>query len=144
MTYHKRPMQVRKCAHCRAKFESNHRSRLYCSSSCNTLAWRARQPAVEPAASAAAGEGAGALSLSAQNVGVLAFGAALGTAAVQGGTALWQEATQGGTPFNRILAELQSLGQRMDRLAPPGPGSCPPPCGPCRAPRCRCCWERPC
>ena len=119
MTYHKRPLQVRKCAHCRAKFETNHKSRLYCSNSCNTLAWRARQPAAEPAALAGAGEGRGALALSAQNVGVLALGSAIGTAAVQGSTALWQHATQGGTPQDLLLAEVRALRHDVARLGVP-------------------------
>lgn len=126
MTYHKRPVQTRKCAHCRTKFESNHKSRLYCCQSCNTLAWRARQLAAEPATPAGAGEGAVSLALSAQNVGLLALGSALGTAAVQGGTALWQQATQGGTPLDWVLAEVQALRRQVAALdAPPRIGFLP-------------------
>lgn len=125
MTYHKRPLQQRACAHCEAPFESNHQSRMYCSQSCNTLAWRARQPAKQstPAKRTEESNTAGRVDLafSAQNVGMLALGTALGTAAVQGTTALWQQATQGGSDLDLLRAEVRQLRQelRAYRLGPP-------------------------
>ena len=123
MTYHKRPLQTRKCAHCRTKFESNHKSRLYCSQSCNTLAWRARQVPKQAGSAAEqapqpAGGGPATLGFSAQNVGVLALGAALGTAAVQGTAALWQQATQGGSDLDVLRAEVRQLRQAVQALHP--------------------------
>jgi len=118
MTYHKRPLQQRACAHCEAPFESNHQSRMYCSQSCNTLAWRARQPAKrteEPNAT-----GRAELEFSVQNVGLLALSTALGTAAVQGTTALWQQATQGGSDLDLLRAEVRQLRQEL-RAYRPGP-----------------------
>lgn len=127
MTYHKRPVETCKCAHCEAPFQSNHKSRLYCSQSCNTLAWRARQPprTTGPAEQAPENVGGGpaTLKLSAQNVGVLALGTALGTAAVQGSTALWQQATQGGSDLDLLRAEVRQLRQALQAFHPGSPPS---------------------
>lgn len=42
MAYKRRQPVFRTCKHCKAVFESNHKSRIYCSSSCNTLSWMKR------------------------------------------------------------------------------------------------------
>lgn len=118
MTYHKRPATVRRCAHCRTRFESTHKSRLYCCQSCNTLAWKARQGpagAAKPPRSASRA----ALDLSAQTIGVVTLGAALGSLAAQGGTYLAQQFTQGGSDWERLRAELRQL--RQDLGGPPVP-----------------------
>ncbi|WP_201987223.1 hypothetical protein [Hymenobacter rubidus] len=95
MAYHKRPAQARACAHCGAVFSAAHKSRRYCSSSCNTLAWRARRalagplapaPRAVPEAPPAAEAGPQALDFSFRNVGVIAVGTAVGQLAVQAGT----------------------------------------------------------
>lgn len=128
MTYHKRPAVTRNCAHCRTKFESTHKSRLYCCQSCNTLAWRARQAtAVAPTQHRAqAGEpGPPSLALTAQNVGVLA----LGNLAAQGTVAVFQHLGQGGSSPELLLAEVRQLRQDLG-LAPavgvPKGGALPP------------------
>ena len=129
MTYHKRPLQTRKCAHCRTKFESNHKGRKYCCQSCNTLAWRARQlpPLTRPAGQAAENPaGPATLAFSAQNIGMVVLGTALGTAAVQGTTALWQQATRGGSDLDVLRAEVRQLHQAVLALHPGG-GPVPPP-----------------
>lgn len=115
MTYHKRPVVTRKCAHCRTKFEAAHKSRLYCCQSCNTLAWRARQPKDSASAksSAATEPSSNSLALTAQNVGVVA----LGTLAAQGTTALLQHLLPAESPQGLLLAELRQLRQDLG-LAP--------------------------
>ena len=129
MTYHKRPLQQRACAHCEALFESNHQSRMYCSQSCNTQAWRARQPAKRSTPAKQTEEptvtGRADLAFSAQNVGMLALGTALGTAAVQGTAALWQQAAQGGSDLDLLRAEVRQLRQELRAArtgAPPADG----------------------
>jgi ribosomal protein S27AE len=116
MTYHKRPMEQRKCAHCKAKFLASHKSRLYCSQSCNTLAWRARQQAQTASVAEPTGQkeqvSKTTLELSAQNVGMLALGSALGTVAVQGTTAL----LQGGSDLDLLRAEIRQLRQEVRAL----------------------------
>ena len=105
MTYHKRPMQTRKCAHCRTKFESNHKSRLYCCQSCNTLAWRARHGATAAEARPNAARPVGGdLPFSAQTVGVVAAG----TLAANAGTYLAQQLWQGGTETEVLRAEVKA------------------------------------
>lgn len=126
MTYHKRPLVKRRCAHCDAKFEAAHKSRLYCCQSCNTLAWRARQPAATAPDRAQAGEVvSSSLALTAQNVGVLA----LGHLAAQGTVAVVQHFVQGGSPQDQLLAEVRQLRQDLG-LAPavgaPAVGTLPP------------------
>ena len=119
MTYHKRSAVVRKCAHCRTKFESNHKSRLYCCQSCNTLAWKARQGPAGAAKPTRPPVGA-SLDLSAQTVGVVALGSALGALAVEGGTYLAQQLTQGGSDFELLRADVRQLRQDLGLpIAPP-------------------------
>ena len=112
MTYHKRSAVKRKCAHCHSKFESNHKSRLYCCQSCNTLACRARRgrPAVAKPQKPAFGA---PLELSAQTIGVVTLGATLGSLAAQGGTYLAQQLTQGGSDFELLRAEVRHLRQEL-------------------------------
>ena len=105
VTYHKRPLQTRKCAHCRTKFKSNHKSRLYCCQSCNTLAWRARHGATAAEARTnAAWPVGGDLAFSAQTVGVVAAG----TLAANAGTYLAQQLWQGGTETEVLRAEVKA------------------------------------
>jgi len=112
MPYQKRSPVKRKCAHCGTKFESTHKSRIYCCQSCNTLAWRARQDRFDAKAPVAAAP-AGSLDLTIQNVGVVALGALL----AQGGTYLAQQLTQGGSETERLRADIQQLQQHVG-LAP--------------------------
>lgn len=121
MTYHKRPIQVRKCAHCRAKFESNHKSRLYCSNSCNTLAWRARHGGTAAKGSARqAGPTGEDLPFSARTVGVVAAG----NLVAQAGTYVAQQLWQGGTDTALLRADVaaQFAALRADLNLPPAPG----------------------
>lgn len=114
MTYHKRPVQTRKCAHCRTQFECAHKSRLYCCQSCNTLACRARKQA--STGNGRAGEARparGDVLFSAHNVGVVAVGSALGTLAAQGGTYLAQQLIQGGSDLELLRAEVRQLRQAL-------------------------------
>ncbi|WP_210521735.1 hypothetical protein [Hymenobacter terricola] len=113
-------MQTRKCAHCRTKFESNHKSRLYCCQSCNTLAWRARHGgAAAPVGPREAGP-TGNLAFSAHTVGVVAAG----TLAAQAGAYVAQQLWQGGTETELLRAEVkaQFAGLRADLGLPPAPG----------------------
>ncbi len=122
MTYHKRPMQMRQCAHCRTAFASNHRSRLYCCQSCNTLAWRARHGVTAANGRADAARPAGGeLPFSARTVGVVAAGSAVGVLAAQAGTYLAQQLWQGGTETDRLRAEVRAgfAGLRADLGLPP-------------------------
>ena len=122
MTYHKRPVQTRKCAHCRTPFESNHQSRLYCCQSCNTLAWRARHGVTAANGRAGAARPAGGeLPFSARTVGVVAAGSAVGALAAQAGTYLAQQLWQGGTETDRLRADVraQFAGLRADLGLPP-------------------------
>lgn len=108
MTYHKREAKKRQCAYCGDQFLSNHQSRIYCSQSCNTLAWRARHaPEAQPAAPPAGTEASG-LAFSARNVGMLTLGSALGTLAAQLGTALTQQLRHGGTEVELLRAEVRA------------------------------------
>ena len=118
MTYHKRAAVLRKCAHCRIKFESNHKSRLYCCQSCNTLACRARRGHAAVAKPQLSASGA-TLELSGQNIGVVTLGATLGSLAAQGGTYLAQQLTQGGSDLELLRADLRQL--RQDLRLPPAP-----------------------
>lgn len=122
MTYHKRPMQVRKCAHCRTKFESNHQSRLYCSNSCNTQAWRARHGITTATGNTRRAQTTeGELPFTAHTVGVVAAGSAVGTLAVQAGTYLAQQVWQGGSDAELLRADMQAkfAGLRADLGLPP-------------------------
>lgn len=124
MTYHKRPVQTRKCAHCCTEFESNHQSRLYCCQSCNTLAWRARKgnaAAPGDAAPVASGPAGGDLPFSAQTVGVVAAG----TLAARAGLYVAQQLWQGGTDAELLRAEVQAqfAALRADLNLPPAPGA---------------------
>ena len=121
MTYHKRPMQVRKCAHCHAKFECNHKSRLYCSNSCNTLAWRARHRGTVTKGSAReAGPTDEDLPFSARTVGVVAAG----NLVAQASTYAAQQLRQGGTDIELLRADVaaQFAALRADLNLPPAPG----------------------
>lgn len=105
MTYHPRPLQKRKCAHCQRTFNAAHKSRIYCSSSCNTLAWRARNAATAADAGPHAAQPAGSdLPFSAQTVGVVAAG----TLAANAGTYLAQQLWQGGTDTELLRAEVRA------------------------------------
>jgi ribosomal protein S27AE len=108
MTYHKRVAKKRKCAHCGTKFLSNHQRRIYCSQSCNTLAWRARHAQQAQEDAQPAGPAASGLAFSARNVGVLALSSALGTLAAQLGTDLTQRLLHGGTDRELLQAELRA------------------------------------
>ena len=104
MPYHKRPLRACACRHCGQPFAAAHKSRLYCSSSCNTLAWRARRalagPAPQPLAPALvpaptpALPGAAELAFTWQTVGVIAAGTAVGQLALQAGAALFHSVTK--------------------------------------------------
>ena len=121
MTYHKRLPKKCKCAHCGTKFESNHKSRLYCCQSCNTLACRARH-----GSSAAqerpreAGPTGGDLPFSARTVGVVAAG----TLAAQASSYVAQQLWQGGTDTELLRADMQAqfAALRADLNLPPAPG----------------------
>lgn len=129
MTYHKRVAKKRKCAHCGDKFLSNHKSRIYCSQSCNTLAWRARRAPEEEAGSLPAVAAGPGLAFSARNVGMLTLSSALGTLLAQLGTSLTQQVLYAGTPLDLLRAELRAgLAQLgvppgADTLAGPGGGA---------------------
>lgn len=126
MTYHKRPIQTRKCAHCRTTFESNHKSRLYCSNSCNTLACRARKGGTAANGRAGAARPAGGdLAFSARTVGVVAAGSALGSWAAQAGTYFAQQAWQGGSDAQLLRADVQAqfAALRADLGLPAAPAS---------------------
>ena len=121
MTYHKRPVQTRKCAHCRTKFESNHKSRLYCCQSCNTLAWRARHGMTAASGSPRlVGPAGGDLPFSAHTVGVVAAG----NLAAQAGAYVAQQLWQGGTDTELLRADVraQFAALRADLNLPPAPG----------------------
>jgi len=101
MAYHKRPATERACAHCGTVFPAAHKARLYCSASCNTLAWRARRAAAAPKGTPASPTALAApplpvatspqgLDFTLRNVGVIAVGTAVGQLAVQAGTHLVQ------------------------------------------------------
>ena len=101
MTYHKRPVQTRKCAHCRTKFESNHKSRLYCCQSCNTLAWRVRQGSPAAPCTLRAAGPTSDLPFTARTVGVVAAG----NLAAQAGAYMAQQLWQGGTDTEVLRAD---------------------------------------
>lgn len=77
MAYRPVTPKIRNCAQCKEEFTAKDRRRIYCSSSCNTLAWMARQE-VEPNSQPLA---KGNLSFSLQNVGVAAAGSGVMAAA---------------------------------------------------------------
>ena len=121
MTYRKRPVQTRKCTHCRTKFESNHKSHLYCCQSCNTLAWRARHGiTAAPGSPRPAGSAGGDLPFSARTVGVVAAG----NLAAQAGAYVAQQLWQGGTDTELLRADVaaQFSALRADLNLPPAPG----------------------
>ncbi len=126
MTYHKREAKKRKCAHCGDKFLSNHKSRIYCSQSCNTLAWRARRALEGETDPQPAVAGQPALAFSARNVGLLTLSSALGTLVAQLGTSLTQQVLYAGTPLDLLRAELRAglaqLGVPPGVDSPAGPG----------------------
>jgi hypothetical protein len=125
VTYHKRPLQTRKCAHCRTKFESNHKGRKYCCQSCNTLAWRARQlNTADPP-----GEAGGRKRCGPGHAGVLGakrWDGGAGHGAGQGTTALWQQAMQGGYDLDVLRAEVPQLHQAVLAFHPGGEPMPPP------------------
>lgn len=123
MTYHKRPLQTRRCAHCDAAFEAAHKSRLYCCQSCNTLAWRARQTG-RPTSRALAGTDDPA-ALPPLPLGLVAAGAALGSLGAQAATYVAQQLTQGGSSAELLLAEVRQLRQDLG-LAPATPPAVAP------------------
>lgn len=122
MTYHKRSAVKRKCAHCDATFKSNHKSRLYCCQSCNTLAWRARHGHTGAAKPPAPATGA-ALAFSAQTIGVVTLGAALGSLAAQGGTYVAQQLFQGGSGLELLQTQVHQLHQHLGLAAAPPPAA---------------------
>ena len=121
MTYYKRPVQTRKCAHCRTPFETNHKSRLYCCQSCNTLAWRARHGVTAAPDRTREVGPTGDLAFSAHTVGVVAAG----TMAAQAGAYVAQQLWQGGTDTELLRADVsaQFAALRADLNLPPAPGS---------------------
>lgn len=108
MTYHKRVAKKRKCAHCGDKFLSHHQSRIYCSQSCNTQAWRARQAPEGEASAQPADPVASGLAFSARNVGVLTLSSFFGTLAAQLGTDFTQRVRHGSTDLESLRAEVRA------------------------------------
>lgn len=77
MAYTPKQMTDRICTHCGTSYQARDKRRIYCSSSCNTLAWMARQekkPTDLPKTDKAQPDGS--LALTTQNVATIAVGAA--------------------------------------------------------------------
>lgn len=92
MAHRKQVTQPRTCAQCATVFLTARKGHLYCSSACNTRAWRARQPRQAtrtrlatfppspPAAPLPAAPAAVSVALSKQSVGTIALGTVVGNA----------------------------------------------------------------
>ena len=76
--YRPRPYQQRACQHCSMHFETNHSRTKYCGDSCRVKAFYARKATNKPLTPQTTGN----LSFSAQDVGVVAAGAAIGAGGV--------------------------------------------------------------
>lgn len=86
MAHRKQIPQPLTCAQCPTVFMSTRKGQLYCSSACNTRAWRQRQPAPAPPATGVAvpspeapvAAGPVTLATNVTNVGTIALGTAAG------------------------------------------------------------------
>ena len=76
MAYHPVLPTPRICAHCNTHFVAKDKRRIYCSSSCNTLAWLARQPQKKQAVSKASSQEKD-LAFSFQNIATMAAGSTI-------------------------------------------------------------------
>ncbi|MBO0940078.1 hypothetical protein J2I47_26270 [Fibrella sp. HMF5335] len=113
MAYKPVPTTQKVCVRCNTIYYAKDRRRLYCSSSCNTLAWMDRrglgssnQSQVEPK------KAAGGLEFSLNNIGTIATGVLVADTAKVGLNALFDV-----QPTNaQIMAELKALRQENARL----------------------------
>lgn len=118
MAYRARPFVSKVCPQCGSSFDSNHQRRLYCSASCNTLAWLARKAQRFPLSSVTVSAGGSqepatapsqTLALNAQNMGALILASAAGTLAAEGVGSLARAVLGQPTIEQQLLAELQAL-----------------------------------
>lgn len=106
MPYQPVALSNRFCAHCGGQFTAKDKRRIYCSSSCNTLAWMARNS--QDRVSDKVEQVDGDLNFNLNNVGVSAAGAMLVTGAKQ---------VLNDSPFQEsVLNDLKSLIYKYDFL----------------------------
>ena len=75
--YRPRPLQIKVCQHCNFSFESAHKRTIYCSNSCRTLAYIARQELEPSKPELVLKPLKTELAFSAQNIGVTTFGSGI-------------------------------------------------------------------
>lgn len=114
--YRPRPYQQRACQHCSMHFETNHSRTKYCGDSCRVKAFYARKATNKPLTPQTTGN----LSFSAQDVGVVAAGAAIGAAIGAGRVAVVKYLANDRPAQQHVIDLLNSIkqGQAKVNLTP--------------------------
>ena len=108
MAYRKREPKEVKCAHCNTLFTSNHKSKIYCCQSCNTLAWIKRNEIVHDSKA----KSAKSLDFNFQNVGVVAAGSLIGSAGNDMIQSLFKKEV--GQLNERLTEQLNDVSDKME------------------------------
>lgn len=119
MGYKRRESQEKQCQHCGKPFASSHKSRIYCSSSCNTLAWMKRRHVNVDSSAQGGGQQKATLDFNAPNVATLAAGSLAADGVKKFGKALFGYKSDEEKKIDLLIEEVRQL--RAERTGQTSP-----------------------
>lgn len=119
MAYKPREPQIKVCKHCSTSFESHHKNRIYCSQSCNTLAWMKRRQVNAGSSAKPGGQQKVTLDFSAPNLATMAAGVLAADGIKDLGKAIFGYKSVEEKKLDLLLEEVKQLTAKIAGQASP-------------------------